>query len=53
MSVSLNLKTNKLITEIFTVQNSDVDYVSAKIRHFISKSAKLVTDKKSNSIMVY
>jgi general secretion pathway protein D len=47
-----NLKTNKLITEIFTVQNSDVDYVSAKIRHFMSKSAKLVTDKKSNSIMI-
>jgi len=46
------IKTNKLITEIFTVQHSDVDYVSSKIRHFISKSAKLVTDKKSNSIMI-
>ena len=45
-------KTYQMITEIFTVKNSNVDYVSSKIRHLISKSAKLVTDKDSNSIVL-
>ncbi len=42
----------QMVTEIFTVQNENVDYVSSKIRHLLSKSAKLVTDKQSNSIIV-
>ncbi|MCK5294363.1 MAG: hypothetical protein KAJ49_06910, partial [Arcobacteraceae bacterium] len=46
------IKTYQMITEIFTVQNANVDYVSSKIRHLISKSAKLVTDKDSNSIVL-
>jgi len=48
-----NLKLdNKIITEIFVIKNLNVDYISSKIRHLISKSAKLVTDKNSNSIIV-
>lgn len=42
----------QMVTEIFSVQNANVDYVSSKIRHLISKSAKLVTDKQSNSIII-
>ena len=46
------LNTFQMVTEIFSVQNANVDYVSSKIRHLISKSAKLVTDKESNSIII-
>jgi general secretion pathway protein D len=46
------IKTFSMVTEIFTVNNTNVDYISSKIRHLISKSAKLVTDKESNSIIV-
>jgi len=41
-----------MVTEVFQVEFSNVDYVSSKIRHLISKSAKLVTDKESNSIVI-
>jgi len=44
--------TYQMVTEIFPVHNENVDYVSSKIRHLLSKSAKLVTDKESNSIIV-
>jgi len=44
--------TYQMVTEIFPVHNENVDYVSSKIRHLLSKSAKLVTDKQSNSIIV-
>jgi len=47
-----NISTFQMVTEIFSVQNANVDYVSSKIRHLISKSAKLVTDKESNSIII-
>ena len=46
------IKTYQMVTEIFSVHNENVDYVSSKIRHLLSKSAKLVTDKESNSIIV-
>lgn len=46
------LDTYQMITEVFSVENSNVDYISSKIRHLISKSAKLVTDKNSNSIVI-
>lgn len=42
----------QMVTEVFHVNNSNVDYVASKIRHLISKSAKLVTDKESNVIML-
>lgn len=44
--------TYQMVTEIFNVPNANVDYISAKIRHLISRSAKLVTDKTSNSIII-
>ena len=47
-----SLITYQMVTEIFPVYNENVDYVSSKIRHLLSKSAKLVTDKESNSIIV-
>ncbi len=42
----------QMITEIFKVKNTNVDYITSKIRHFLSRSAKIVTDKESNSIIV-
>jgi len=41
-----------MATEIFNINYSNVDYVSSKIRHLISKSAKLVTDKESNAVVL-
>lgn len=41
-----------MLTEVFNVENYNADYVSSKIRHLISKSAKLVTDKESNTIIL-
>jgi len=43
---------HQMITEVFNVKNSNVDYIASKIRHLISKSAKLVTDKISNAIVL-
>ena len=42
----------QMITEVFPVYNINVEYISSKVRHLISKSAKLVTDKESNTIVV-
>ncbi len=47
-----NVTSAQMLTEVFVVQHSNVDYISSKIRHLISKSAKLVTDKNSNSIVI-
>ena len=47
-----NIRTTQILTEVFVVKHSNVDYISSKIRHLISKSAKLVTDKNSNSIVL-
>lgn len=49
---NISKKTYQMVTEIFIVHNANVDYVSSKIRHLISKSAKLVTDKESNSVVL-
>lgn len=42
----------QMVTEVFPVYNVNVDYVASKIRHLISKSAKLVTNKESNSLVL-
>ncbi|MGA1941447.1 secretin N-terminal domain-containing protein [Arcobacter sp. YIC-310] len=42
----------QMVTEVFTVYNANVDYVASKIRHLISKNAKLVTNKESNSLVL-
>ncbi|NQY22199.1 MAG: hypothetical protein HRT40_13015, partial [Campylobacteraceae bacterium] len=49
---NLSKKYYQMITKVFKVSYSNVDYVASKIRHLISKSAKLVTDKESNSIVI-
>ncbi|WP_428025607.1 type II secretion system secretin GspD [Arcobacter sp.] len=43
---------DQMVTKVFSVQYSNVEYVASKIRHLISKSAKLVTDKESNVIVI-
>ncbi len=47
-----NINTHQMVTEVFNVEYSNADYVSSKVRHLISKSAKLVTDKESNAIVL-
>jgi general secretion pathway protein D len=42
----------QMVTEIFTVQNSNVDYIVSKVRHLLSKTGKLVTNKESNSLVI-
>lgn len=42
----------QMVTEVFTVNNANVDYIASKVRHLISKSAKLVTNKESNSLVL-
>lgn len=51
-STNHNLSSLAMITEVFKVKNSNVDYISSKIRHLISNSAKLISDKDSNSIII-
>ena len=41
-----------MVTEVFNVEFTNVDYVSSKIRHLISKNGKLVTDKESNAVIL-
>jgi general secretion pathway protein D len=41
---------NQMVTEIIRVNNVNVDYIASKVRHLISRDAKLVTNKESNSI---
>jgi general secretion pathway protein D len=50
--VSQTIDTFQIITQIFVVPNVNVDVISSKIRHLISTSAKLVTDKDSNAIII-
>ncbi len=41
-----------MVTEVFTVKDADVDYVASKIRHLLSKDAKMVTNKESNALVI-
>lgn len=42
----------QMVTNVFELQNLNVDYVASKVVHLIGKSARVVTDKKSNSLIV-
>jgi general secretion pathway protein D len=42
----------QMVTEIFPVHNANADYIASKIRHLISKTAKLVTNKDSNTLVI-
>ncbi|WP_321314848.1 type II secretion system secretin GspD [Halarcobacter sp.] len=43
---------NQIVTEIFKVDSSNVDYIASKIRHLISRDAKLVSNKEANTIVL-
>ena len=47
-----NKNYNQMVTQIFKVNNVNVDYIASKIRHLISKNAKLVTNKDANTIVL-
>ena len=42
----------QMLTEVFPVYNANADYIASKIRHLISRNAKLVTNKESNSLVL-
>ena len=42
----------ELVTQVFSINDVSVDYIASKIRHFMSRSAKLVTDKETNSMIL-
>ncbi|WP_052502641.1 type II secretion system secretin GspD [Halarcobacter anaerophilus] len=48
----LKNKYNQMITQIIPVKNVNVDYTASKVRHLISKEAKLVTNKDSNTLVI-
>ena len=41
-----------MVTEVFTVNDTDVDYIASKVRHLLSKDAKMVTNKDSNALVI-
>ncbi|PLY08332.1 MAG: type II secretion system protein GspD [Arcobacter sp.] len=43
---------NQMVTEVFKVYNANVDYIASKVRHLISKNAKLVTNKDANTLVL-
>jgi general secretion pathway protein D len=52
VSTKLENNYNQMVTRIFKVNNANVDYIASKIRHLISKNAKLVTNKEANTIVL-
>lgn len=51
-TTSKSISEYQMLTEVFSIDNINVDYVTSKIRHLVSKNAKLVTDKESNSVII-
>ena len=45
-------KYSQMVTKVVKVKSENVDYVASKVRHFLSKSAKLVTSTVNNSIII-
>lgn len=41
-----------MVTQVIVIKNEDVDVVAAKIRYFISKTAKLMTMRESNTLLI-
>lgn len=52
LPVNRGSNVSQMYTEIIKVENENVDIVASKIRHLLSKSAKLVTSKEINSIII-
>jgi general secretion pathway protein D len=42
----------QMVTEVFKVHNTNVDFITSKVRHLISKNAKIVSNKDSNTIVL-
>ena len=47
-----NKQYDQMATHTFIIKYSNVDYIASKIKHLISKSADIVIDKKSNSLIL-
>ena len=46
------LRNQQMITQNISIEKENVDIVASKIRHLISKSAKLITIKENNSFLI-
>ena len=49
---ALSSQTFNMVTKIIKVENRNIDYVSLKIKHLLSKNSKLLTDKFSNRFII-
>jgi general secretion pathway protein D len=47
-----NIDKLQMVTEVFNIKYSSVDSVIGKIRHLLSRDAKIVTDSESNSLVI-
>ncbi len=45
-------KYKQMITQTIKIKNEDVNIISAKIRHLLSKSAKIVSVKENNTMLI-
>jgi len=52
LPVNLNANITQMVTEIIKLNNENIDIAASKIRHMLSKNAKLVTSKEINSIII-
>ncbi len=52
--ITSNTKKNyyQMVTTVFKVHNTNVDFIISKVRHLISKNAKIVSNKNSNTIVL-
>ncbi|RXJ86840.1 secretin N-terminal domain-containing protein [Arcobacter sp. CECT 8985] len=51
IKTSLKNSSSLMVTKIIKVDNSNVDYISSRVRHIMSKNGKLVTEKNSNVLV--
>jgi general secretion pathway protein D len=42
----------QMVTKVFSIANVNADYIQSKVRHLLSKSAKMVTDKETNVLII-
>jgi len=47
-----NVYGNTMLTQTIKIENENVDLISAKVRHLISKTAKLMTIKDTNTLLI-
>jgi general secretion pathway protein D len=49
---NISSRTYQMVTKMIPIKNKNIDYMSLKVKHLLSKNSKLVTDKFSNTMIV-